>query len=111
MPSIPFRATVTGLSSTNGTPVWFPDTAVRPFSVGIGCVVNSSAVTYNIEHSFDYTGSSTFISSAATWFSSAISAATSNTFGSYGFPVSALRLNVTAGSSTGTVSVTAIQAG
>jgi hypothetical protein len=111
MPSIAFRTILTGLSSSSGFPTWFPDTAVRPFSVGIGCVVNSSAATYNVEHSFDYTGSSAFISSNATWFSSAISAATSNAFGSYAFPISALRLNVTAGSSTGTVSATFIQAG
>jgi hypothetical protein len=112
MPSNPFRATLTGLSSTSGFPTWFPDTAVRPFSVGIGCAVNSSAATYNVEHSFDFTGSSIFISSNATWFqNSTISAASSNLTGSYSFPVAAIRLNVTAGSSTGTVAFTAVQAG
>ncbi len=109
--------TVTGLSSTFGlgsSLVFYPDVMLTPFNIGIGCVCNStSAITaYNVEHSFDYTGSSVFISSNATWFlNSTISAASSNLSGNYAFPVSAVRLNVTAGSSTGTISFTAIQAG
>lgn len=113
MPSNPFRVTQTGVSTTAGfTSILFPDYDVRPFSVGIGCVVNSTAVAYSVQHSFDYTGSSTFISSNATWFTNTtISTVSSNQDGNYAFPVSAIRLNVTAGSSTGTVSMTAIQAG
>jgi hypothetical protein len=109
-----WRNTVTGLSSTFGLTsslVFFPDVMVTPFNVGVGCV-NSSAQTYNIEHTFDFTGSSTFISSNATWFqNSGITAATSNANGNYAYPVSGIRLNVTAGSSTATVAFTAIQAG
>lgn len=112
-----WRNTVTGLSSTFGlgsSLVFFPDLMLNPFNIGIGCVVNStSAITsYNVEHTFDATGSSAFISSNATWFlNSTIAAASSNTTGNYAFPVSGIRINVTAGSSTGTVSFTAIQAG
>jgi hypothetical protein len=108
---------VTGLSSTFGlgsSLVIFPDVRLTPFNIGIGCVCNStSAITaYSVEHSFDYTGSSAFISSNATWFqNSTISAASSNLTGNYAFPVSAIRLNVTAGSSVGTVTFTVIQAG
>ena len=105
---------VTGLSSTFGFPLAFPDITQTPFNIGIGCVCNSTsaATAYNVEHSFDYTGSSTFISSNATWFqNSTISAASSNLTGNYSFPVSAIRLNVTAGSSAGTVSATLLQAG
>jgi hypothetical protein len=111
MPSAANRQTTTGLSSTAGFDLWIPDTSVRPFSLTVASVVNSSAVTYNIEASLDYTGSSTFISSNATWFSSALSAAASNALTAFNFPISALRLNVTAGSSTGTVAVTFVQAG
>ena len=111
MPSGRFVASITGLSSTAGFPVWFPDSAVRPFSASVACVVNSSAISYNVEASLDYSGSSTFLSSLATWFSSGLSAATSNALVSFGFPVTALRLNVVSGSSTGTVAVTALQAG
>ena len=60
----------------------------------------------------DYTGSSTFISTAATWFiNSGLSAASTNGTANYAFPVSAVRLNVTAGSSTGTATMAAIQPG
>jgi len=111
MPSIPSRQTLTGLSSTAGFPTWFPDTAIRPFSASVACVVNSTTISYNVEASLDYSGSSTFISSAANWFSSGLSAATSNALAAFGFPVTALRLNVVSGSSTGTVAVSVIQAG
>lgn len=110
-----WRNTVTGLSSTFGlgsSLVFFPDLMQTPFAIGIGCVISSTSATYNVEHTFDATGSSAFISSNATWFqNSTISAASSNLSGNYAFPVSAIRLNVTAGSSTGTVTFTAIQAG
>src|SRR5262249_566033 len=107
--------TVTGLSSTFGlgsSLVFYPDVTRTPFNIGIGCVVNSSNITYNVEHTFDFTGSSAFISSNATWFqNSTISAASSNLTGNYAFPVSGIRPNVTAGSSTGMLTFTAIQAG
>jgi hypothetical protein len=38
--------------------------AGSPFNIGIGCVVSSSNITYNVEHTFD-AGSSAFISSNA----------------------------------------------
>ena len=73
--------------------------------------MNSSAISYNVEASLDFSGSSSFISSAATWFSSGLSASTSNALASFGSPVSALRLNVVSGSSTGTVTASFVQAG
>jgi hypothetical protein len=116
MPSIPFRATLTGLSSTAGFPTWFPDTYRTPFNIGICVTVNSTGVTWSIEHSFDYIGNlssnfNRFISSAVTWFQhSTLSGQSSNANGNYAFPVTGIRLNVTAGSSTGTTTVTLIQA-
>ncbi len=82
---------------------------VRPFAVGIA--VTGSSATYNVEVSQDFSGSSTFISSAATWFSSLASAQVSSGLFSIAFPVSAIRLNVTAGSSTATTTMTVIQSG
>lgn len=117
MPSMIFSVTQTGLSTgTNGfTQLYAPDWMIRPFSIGIGCVANSTSLTYSVQHSYDYTGSSTFISSNATWFTnSAFSSNTGNAEGSYTAPVSAIRLYVTAtttSSGTNTVSMTAIQAG
>ena len=117
MPTLPFRVTQTGLSTgTNGfTPTLFPDYMIRPFHIGIGVVANSAALTYSVQHSFDFTGSSTFISSNATWFTNtAFSSATGSLDGNYAYPVSAIRLYVTAtttSSAANTVSMTAIQAG
>lgn len=106
---------VTGASSTFGlgsSLAFFPNIMTTPFNIGISCVVNSSNVSFNVEHTYDYTGSSAFISSNATWFPlGAITGAASNVEGSYSFPVSGIRLNVTSGSSTGIVKFTAIQAG
>jgi len=118
MPSTPVLLTVTGLSSTSGYPLWFPDTDIRPFNVGIGTVVNSTGTqTYSVEHTFDYNGtiSSNFtgwVSSAATWYANTgIVSATSNANGNYAFPVSCVRLNVISGSSQGSVTARLIQAG
>jgi hypothetical protein len=125
MPSVPFRATVTGPSTqagggqtnSSGYPTWFPDHyGNTPFNIGIGVTVNSTGVTWNIEHTFDYLSNRSsnfngFLSSGATWFQhSTLSAQSSNASGNYAFPVTAIRLNVTAGSSTGTTTVTLIQA-
>jgi len=117
MAGLRWSNSVTGLSSTFGlgsSLVFYPDITQTPFNIGIGVVCNStSAITsYNVEHSFDFTGTSTFISSNATWFlNSTLASASSNLTGNYAFPVSAIRLNVTAGSSQGTITMTAIQAG
>jgi len=107
--------TITGLSSTIGflsSLVFFPNVMQTPFNIGVGCVVSSTNITFSVQHSFDYTGSSTFISSNARWFTNTgISSASSNVDGNYAFPVSASRGNVTAGSSQGTLTVTLIQTG
>jgi hypothetical protein len=117
MPSVPFRQTITGLSSTAGFAIWWPDHYGNPpFNVGIGVTVNSSAVTWNIEHTFDRLGNlssnfNNFVSSAATWFQhSTLSGQSSNGSGNYAFAVTGIRLNVVSGSSTGTVTATFIQA-
>jgi hypothetical protein len=53
-----------------------------------------------------------FLASAATWFQhSTLSAQTSNANGNYAFGVTGIRLNVTAGSSTGQTTMTLVQAG
>jgi hypothetical protein len=113
MPSGRYTTTLTGISSTSSSyPTYFPDTSIRPFSVSVSAAVNSTSVAYTINHTLDYTGSSAFVSTAATWFpSSGITAATTNAFTAYTFPVTAIQLASTAGSSAGTVTVTIVQAG
>lgn len=114
---IPYRAVLTGPSSTSGFLVYFPDLNTTPFSVACSATVLSSGnAGFTVEHSFDYLGqSSTWISSNATWFaSSGIAAISSNSQTAYTFPVTAIRLNSTiAGgtSSASQVTLTIIQAG
>lgn len=107
-----FTDTLTGLSTTGGYPIWYPDITKNPFTVSVSAVVNSSNIAFTVQHTLDYTGSSTFISSNANWFaSSGIAAASTNAFTAYTFPVTAIRLNSTAGSSTSIITMTAVQAG
>ena len=75
-----------------------------PFNVGFGVVVTGE-VTYTIQHTFDNMGSG-FV----TWFPHpTIAAKSDNQDGNYAFPVSGIKILVTAG--TGTATATIIQAG
>ena len=71
----------------------------NPFNIGFGVVV-SGTVTYTVEHSFN--GVDFFDHEF-------VVAQTSDADGNYAFPVSTIRINVTAGS--GTATLTSIQAG
>jgi hypothetical protein len=80
------------------------DREQAPFNVGIGCVVTGTA-TYNVEHTFDDVQNAAV---TPTWFqNTALNGQTGTAQGSYSFPVAALRLNVTAGA--GTVTMTVLQ--
>ncbi len=72
----------------------------NPFSVAIGCVISGSP-TYTVEHTFDdILGGAT----ATAFPHSSIVGQTTNKDGNYAFPVTGVRLNVTAG--TGSVRMT-----
>jgi hypothetical protein len=118
--------TVVGLSSginggaqtnSSGFPTYYCDLTRSPFSIGIGVTANSTSATtsWNIEHTFDYLGNLSsnangFLSSGATWFQhSTLSAQSSSAVGNYAFGVTACRLNVTAGASQGSMTVTFLQ--
>lgn len=114
MPSAPYQVTLTGLSTTGGNPTYFPDYMIRPFRVSVQTVLTSTAAApvFSVQHTLDYTGSSTFISSNATWFnSSGTSGSSVSSFTAYDYPVTAIRLNSTAGSSVQTITMTIVQAG
>lgn len=106
----PVTVTVAGSSggpTTNGTSVTIPmDDKQAPFAVGIGTYVTSGqTATWSVQHTFD---DLTVSGGTLTWFTnSGINAVTSNTDGNYAFPVTAIRLNVSAG--TGNVTMIAIQ--
>lgn len=98
----PVKVTVTGVGTSSIIPM---DYDQAPFAVGLGTVLVSGTATWSVQHTFDNVQDSTV---TPTWFTnSGINAVTASTDGNYAFPVRAIRLNVTLG--TGTVSLTAIQ--
>lgn len=99
----PKKITVTGVATSPWIPV---DYKQDPFSVGLGCVVVSGTATYSVEHTFDDVFDSTVVPVA--FQNSGITAQTTNKDGNYAFPIRAVRLNVTAGTSP-VVSMTLIQ--
>jgi archaellum component FlaF (FlaF/FlaG flagellin family) len=105
----PVRVTVGSVASSNVIPL---NTYGDPFNVGIGCDVSAGgSLTYTVQHTFDDVQSPTFNPATATWFSnSTIVAQTTDKDGNYAYPVTAVRLTVTAWTS-GTVTMTVIQAG
>lgn len=117
MPAPVWRTSITGRSSAAGFGnLYVADYSAAPFSLGIGVTVTSTAPTFSVEHTYDYTGSSTFISSNATWFvvTGFSSVLGLNTAGFMELPTTALRLNISSGStatSTASVSMTIVRAG
>lgn len=105
----PVRVTVGSVASSNVIPL---NTYGDPFNVGIGCDVSAGgSLTYTVQHTFDDVQSPTFNPATATWFSnSTVVAQTTDKDGNYAYPVTAVRLTVTAWTS-GTVTMTVIQAG
>jgi hypothetical protein len=105
----PVRTTVSGVSVSNPIPL---NNYATPFNVGFGVKLSAGAsLTYTVEHTFDNVFDPTFNASTAIWYSNAtVAAQTTNKDGNYSFPVTAIRLNVTAWIS-GTATLTSIQAG
>lgn len=88
-----------------GTTAWFPvNYRQSPFNASFGCVV-SGTVTYTVEHTFDDVFDPAVTPTAFP--NATVAAATANANGNYAFPIRAVRLNITAG--TGTVTVTWLQ--
>lgn len=68
------------------------DIKQNPFSVGFAVVLTGVA-TYSVEHTFD----DILAGATPTWFPNAtVAAATASANGNYAFPVTAIRLNMTA---------------
>lgn len=86
-----------------GQSAWIPmDYKQSPFNVGMGAVV-SGTVTYQVEHTFDdpYVIGGTpvaFVHSSMTGLSA-------NGDGNYAFPIRAIRVNVTAGTGSATLTI------
>lgn len=119
MPAGPYRVTISG--SAGYSTAYLLDNTRSPQSYGIFCDITSTAAApgFNLEYTFDpiafpIYGSSvgTVVSSAATWIvSTAISTATTDTVTNFITPCVAIRLNVTANSSQGSVTMSVIPSG
>lgn len=98
--------TVNSATSSAALPL---DTYRNPFNVGIGCVISGGAtLTYKVQHTFDDIWNSAV---TPTWFDNAsITGKTTSFDGNYAYPVTAVRLTVTAYTS-GSVTMTVIQSG
>ena len=95
-------ATKTGIGSSN---ILATDLYISPFNVGFG-VVATGTVTYTIQHTFDNVQTV----ASPVWFPHpTIASKSDNQDGNYAFPVAAVKVLVTAG--TGTATMTMIQAG
>jgi len=80
------------------------NTNISPFNVGFGVVVTGT-VTYSVQHTFDDPATG-----FTTWFSHpTVAAETANADGNYAFPVTGVKVLVTAGDGTATMNL--IQAG
>lgn len=103
----PIVISKTGAGATAPVPM---NQYTSPFNVGFGCDVTGSA-TYTVQHTFENVFDSNFDASTAKWFNhSTVSGVSTDQDGNYAFPVSAIRL-VLSGGSTGTVNMTILQAG
>lgn len=100
----PATVSVTGVAVSQVIPL---DWNSSPFNVGVGCIVSGTA-TYTVEHTFDDVFSPTFNPATASWLpNTGLTAQTASKDGNYAFPVRGVRLNVSAG--TGTVTMTVLQ--
>lgn len=103
------RRSTLSQTGTGQTAVFVPDVNKNPFNIGLGVVV-SGTVTYTVQHTFDDVYASGFSAASATWFDHpTLAADTANADSNYAYPVMGIRLSVTAG--TGTATLTIIQAG
>ena len=98
------RVQTVSKTGTGSSSALVMNTNISPFNVGFGVVV-SGTVTYTVQHTFDDPAVG-----FTTWFSHpTVASETANADGNYAFPVTGIKLLVTAGSGTATMSL--IQAG
>jgi hypothetical protein len=91
-------------TTTGSSPALVMNTNISPFNVGFG-VKTTGTVTYKVQHTFDDPSVG-----FTTWFDHpTITGQTANADGNYAFPVSGVRVTVTAGG--GSVVMNVIQAG
>lgn len=88
------------------------DQYISPFNAGISVDLSDGAdLTYTVQHTFENVFANGWSPASAKWYShSSLAAKTASSDGNYAYPVSAIRLNVTAYTS-GTAVMNVLQAG
>lgn len=106
------RPTRLTLGSVTTSAVFTPDLDRDPFNIGIGVAVAAgSTLTYSVEYTFDDVAANNFNPATATWTAlSTLSGKTATADGNIAYPVTGVRLNMTAWTA-GSATVTFIQAG
>lgn len=105
----PIRVTVSAQEASNPIPM---DHYREPFNVSIGVAVTGT-LAYTVEHTFDDVFADGYDASTGVWFANDatnLQGATTSQDGNLAFPVTAIRLNVSAYTS-GSATMTLIQAG
>jgi hypothetical protein len=99
---------VTGVSSPIVT-----DHYIGPFNVGFGVEAAATTTTVTVQHTFDDVFAAGYSPATGVWYDNAgVDASTvGNVDGNYAFPVTAIRINVTANTSGNPVNFTVVQAG
>ena len=98
------RAQTVSKTDTGSSSALVMNTNISPFNVGFGVTVSGN-VTYSVQHTFDDPGVG-----FTTWFSHpTIASKTDAQDGNYAFPVTGIKLLVSSGNGTATMSV--LQAG
>ena len=100
-----------GNSATTQSPMYVPDAGSNPFSIGFGCTVVTGSPTFTVQHTFDDVQAAAYLpgTTTNTWFNHAVVAAQTATIdGNYAFPVTGIRLILTA---SGTVTMKLLQSG
>ena len=99
------RAIVVTQSGTGSSPWAMVDHHLNPFNIGVGCVVTGT-VTYNIQYTYD---NPEFNNSPTAFTHEVLQNQTTSQAGNFDFPVYAVRVNISGGS--GSVTVTFLQSG
>ena len=98
------KVQIVSKTGTGSSSALVMNTNISPFNVGFGVVV-SGTVTYSVQHTFDDPAVG-----FTTWYSHpTIAIKTDNQDGNYAFPVTGIKILVTAGSGSATMNL--IQAG
>ena len=99
------RPAVISQTGVGSSATYVTNTNTTPFNLGFG-VVATGTVTYTVQHTFTETA----FGATPVWFSHpTIASETTNQDGNYAFPVTGIKLLVTAGSGTATMNL--VQAG